>query len=87
MPNRITIKTLESMVGRLNQITNSPETMGSPDANIGHWMLSQAYGGVCVESITNSAGGTSCPIWIGHIPKRDAFAMLNVFLNGLEFKS
>ena len=90
MTDRISIKTLENMVARLNKMTNSPETYSHRDetgfhAHIGHWTLSQAYGGVCVERVMNEDGGVTCPIWMGHVPKREAYNRLRAFMAGLEY--
>ena len=90
---RISIKTLEILVTRLNKITNSPETPWTRDsngkmhANIGNFHLSQAYGGVCVHRMHSEGGGITTPISHGHIPKREAYNQLHSFINGLEFSS
>ena len=91
MTQRISIKRLEAMVEHLNKITDSPsaahtrQANGKLVANIGNWHVSQAYGGVCVERMTNESGGVSCPIWMGYIPKREAYDRLSSFIRGLEF--
>jgi len=91
MTDRISIKQLEAMVARLNRLTDSPpkpyerDDDGRLRAQIGNWHISQAYGGVCVERMANEGGGVSCPIWMGHVPKREAYNRLSAFIAGLEF--
>lgn len=55
-------------------------------AQIGNYHLSGAYGGVCVHCMHNDGGGVTTPIWGGHIPKREAEALMRAYLRGLEAK-
>lgn len=90
MTTRITTAQLETLVARLNRITNSPETPwtrvdGRNVANIGNFHLSFAYGGVCVHRMSNATGGASTPIVSYHVPKRELFDLLHAFIKGIEF--
>jgi len=80
-----TIALLEKRVALLNDMTQSPTTYRDENnkINVGHWFLSQAYGGVCVARIANENGGEQTPIWHGYIPKRDAFNRISAFTQGL----
>lgn len=88
MTQRTSIKTLESIVGWINDATNSPATPYTRDetgahANVGNFHLSQAYGGVCLQRMVNDAGGVSCPIGAGHMPKRELEGRLRAFYEGI----
>lgn len=90
MTTRITTAQLETLIARLNRITNSPETPwtrvdGRHVANIGNYHLSGAYGGVCVHRMANTSGGVSSPIVGHHVPKRELFELLYAYIRGIEF--
>ena len=75
--NRITEKHLQSVVDRLNRITNSPDEAyrtvdGQTVGNVGNYHLSHAYGGV------------SSPLSTGHVTKRELSGLLHAFINGIE---
>jgi len=89
MTQRTSIKTLEAIVGWINDITDSPSEPYTRDANgfhanVGNYHLSQAYGGVNLVRMVNDAGGVSEPIGPGHIPKRELEMKLRAFYAGLE---
>lgn len=89
MSDRITIKHLEGLVNRLNALTNSPQTPytrldGGVTANIGNYHLSGAYGGYALQRMENESGGVSCPLYTGHISKRELYNLLNAFVRGIE---
>lgn len=87
---RITEKQLESLCDYLNTITNSPATYGGRNeagqfkANIGHYHISHAYGGVCLHRVMNEGGGVNTPVVHGHVPKRELFNLMHAFIKGLE---
>ena len=87
---RITEKNLKALAARINEVTGSPNAMytrhadGSLTANIGHYYIDFAYGGVNLERITNEGGGCTCPIGMGHGPKRALWDKMHAFLSGLE---
>jgi hypothetical protein len=84
---RITRKQLQSVVDRINAITNSPsepytrQEDGSLKENKGCFFLSGAYGGWCIYRDGSQV------IWSGHIPLRDAYEQAHAFIRGLTFNS
>jgi hypothetical protein len=83
--NRVTEKDLEAIVNRINRITGSPaEPYINGKAQPGNYHISHAYGGVCLHRMSNTGGGVSSPLSIGHIPKRELAALMYAFINGLE---
>ena len=88
---RVTQKDLEQKATLLNEITGSPltawtRTDGKNTANIGHYYISQAYGGVNLMRNVNLGGGVSEPLSFGHVPKRELYPMLCAFIAGIESK-
>ena len=87
---RITERDLEGMVTRLNGLTghvNAAYTRGDDGklrANVGSYTLSGAYGGWELQQITNEGGGVTCPIGMGHLPKRELYGKLHAFIIGIE---
>jgi len=92
MTSRITIKHLDALANQLNELTNSPKEYMGTDANgksvcnIGHYTISQAYGGYCLHRIMNTGGGVNTPLCGGHIPARQLYNEMIAFIRGLEFK-
>lgn len=88
---RITRKTLQPVVDRLNRLTNSPMepwTRGEDGrflANIGNFHLSGAYGGWSLHRVVNECGGISDVFRCGHVPARDLYNQIHAFLRGIEF--
>jgi hypothetical protein len=87
---RITEKNLKALAARINEVTGSPmqtwsrKEDGGMVANVGNYHISFAYGGVNLERITNQGGGVSCPLGMGHGPKRALWDKMHAFLAGLE---
>lgn len=90
--NRVTDKHLQSVVDRLNRLTNNPldpysvvDTVGHfrTQANIGNYHLSYAYGGVCLHRTDNESGGVSTPIGPGYNTKRELYEKLHAFISGI----
>ena len=84
--DRITEKQLDALCLRLNRLTHSPETPYTDGkANIGNFHISHAYGGVCLHRMYNAGGGITTPLNACHAPKRELYAALHAFLDGIEF--
>lgn len=89
---RTTIKTLQYLVDRINQLTGSPTKPylrvdgDKLVAQIGNYHLSQAYGGVCLHRMHNDGGGVTTPLIWGHVPKRELEIALRAFISGLEIE-
>lgn len=90
MAFRITDKMLDTLAGRLNKLTGSPETSytrgedGRLRANVGNYYISHAYGGVCLHRMSNENGGVTCPLDNGHGPKRELWEKMHAFIAGIE---
>jgi hypothetical protein len=88
---RITDRDLQSLVDRLNTMTDSPAESWKPDASgrnraqIGNFHLSFAYGGVCLHRMSNESGGVSTPLVSYHTTRRELWQRLHSFIDGLEF--
>jgi hypothetical protein len=86
--NRITEKQLQAIVERINRVTGSPmEPYTNGRANIGHYHLSFAYGGVELHRMVNMHGGVTCPFGGGHVPKRELAQRMWAFLAELGAKA
>ena len=81
--NRITDKDLQSVVDRINHVTDSPALPYiNGKAQIGCHHLSHAYGGVCLHRIHNEGGGVSSVLCGHHIPKRELYGLMHAWLEG-----
>ena len=83
----VTLKMLESVVTRINTITNSPiETYSKVNdkytANIGNYHLSGAYGGYALHRMHNISGGVSDVFQCGHVSKRELMNRMQSFIAG-----
>ena len=88
MTYRIKQRDLESLVERINEITNSPKTYGTRDENgfrshIDHYHLDYAYGGVKMVRAMNDGGGIDVISTGGYGTKRELFNWLHAFISGL----
>lgn len=86
---RITIKDLERLAALANEVTNSPATYGTREngkftTNVGHFCISQAYGGVSLHRIHNEGGAVSDVFRCGHTTKRDLYNRMQAFLTSLS---
>jgi hypothetical protein len=83
---RVSKTTLQQKVSLINEITNSPREHsektkdGAYVSNIGHFYLSQAYGGYCLMRIVNLSGGSSTPIYGGHVSGKEMDFLLTGFI-------
>lgn len=87
--DRVSIKTLEAIVARINRMTGSPMepyTRGPRGlvANVGNYHLSGAYGGYALHRMSNDGGGVSDVLRSGHVPKRELRDLMFAFIEGLE---
>ena len=85
---RITQKTLQAVVDRINRTAGTPFTPYRKSgekfvAEIGNYHLDYAYGGVKLVQMSNESGGIRT-ITTGFVPKRELYNQLHAFLNGLE---
>lgn len=86
---RITIKHLDGLVNRLNNLTGMPLKPydGSPiKPQAGCYHISQAYGGYALHrmSLTDGCSGVSTPLHGGHVPARELYGQLCAFIYGIE---
>ena len=91
MNNRTTISLLNQLVEQINIETNSPLTIrthkdGKSTANVGHYCLDQAYGGVQLSRVTNTSGAERNVFTDGFTTKKEQERLIRAFLNGLETK-
>lgn len=85
---RISIQMLDNSTAALNQLTKSPlEYRTDKKTNIGHFHISQAYGGVCLHRTMNEAGGVEDVFRCGHVPKRELWNRIQSLFIGLDIKS
>ena len=88
--HRITNKDLERLCERINDLTGSPKTGwtkkqdGGFVANIGHYYIDGAYGGVALERMVTDGGGVEAVFSCGHVTKRDLYNRMHAFLDGFE---
>jgi len=96
MAQRITEKKLQLSVDRLNRLTSnhlcpfttSVNALGVKvmTANVGTYVLSYAYGGVCLNQIDNESHGVRSII-SGYQTKRDLYYRLSAFIFGVELRN
>ncbi len=89
MSERITQKNLDKLCDTINKVTNSPMTPytridGKTKANLGNYHISSAYGGVCLQRMSNESGGVSTVINLGYTTKRNLYDLMNAYLKGLR---
>ena len=89
MPQQITMRDLDGVVKRLNQITRSPLTPwehvnGQNVANIGNYHLDGAYGGWKLERMVNEHGGVTDVLYSGYESKRELYGMIHAYIRGIE---
>jgi hypothetical protein len=89
MTDRITMQNLESVVARINRMTNSPAESWStlPDgkhvSNVGNFHLDGAYGGYALHRMANTAGGVNDVLRIGHVSKRELYSAMFAYIEGI----
>jgi hypothetical protein len=90
MTSRITDKDLKTMVNRINELTGSPLEYSSIDengkrrANIGHYCLDSAYGGVKLVQVMTNGGGIREISSHGFGTKRELYIFMRGMIEALE---
>ncbi|MFA5154228.1 MAG: hypothetical protein WC554_16885 [Clostridia bacterium] len=89
MMDRITNKDLERMIKELNHLTNNPiepytKTDAGYTANLGHYHIDAAYGGVKLAQITSDGGGERDISHDGYGTKRQLYAFLQAYIEGIR---
>lgn len=87
---RVTLSMLKNRVAFLNKKMNRPEKYvseveGKRKINVGHFCISQAYGGYQLEEVCNDAGGVTNVFNIGHIPARELLSLICAFEAGMRY--
>jgi len=89
----VTKQMLQDKIDYLNYVTNSPDTpytrddSGKLSANIGCFTLYQAYGEVGLHRMVNEGGGITDRHIYGLHSKKELYALLSAFINGVEFNA
>lgn len=89
---RITVSHLRAQAEYLNKITNSSASYaivkdGRHIIQIGHWHISQAYGGYDLYRTVNDGGAVNDVFRCGHIPARELSGRISALIMGLESKN
>ena len=88
MSNRITSKTLDAVVDRINLLTGSPcatytkSADGKYKANVGNYHIYNAYGKYRLARVTNDQGGTTDVLSTGYVSKRELYSLMHAFIQG-----
>lgn len=88
--DRITIKTLRQDAEMLNRMTDSAleysavDSAGKRTSNVGHFHISQQYGGYALHRTMNDGGGINCIFNRGHMPARALHDLITAYRYGLE---
>ena len=74
-------------IDHLNEITGSPKAYRLDDGTIaiGHYTLSQSYGGYELHRVVNTGGGVTAVSNDGHGTKKQLGAFLSAFISGIEY--
>jgi hypothetical protein len=82
----ITLKKLQFVVDRINEVTNSPREYRGANGviAIGHYCLDGAYGGYALHRVCNTSGGITDISKVGHVSKRTLYDLMHAFLAGYE---
>ena len=89
----ITKQMLQDKIDYLNQITNSPikpymrSAAGNFIGQIGCFTLHQAYGKFGLHRMVNEGGGVTDRYIYGLHSKKELYALLTAFINGVEFNA
>lgn len=88
---RVSIVRLRNLVEHLNKITGSPSEYGERvdgrfKANVGHFMIGQAYGGYRLERVVNDGGAIDVISRDGYGTKRELDRFLSAFILGIEYE-
>jgi hypothetical protein len=77
--DRIKREELDRMAELINKMTGSP-----CDYGVGNYYINRAYGGYCLERMSNESGGCSDVFRCGHVPARDLYNRMRAYIDGLE---
>jgi len=82
---RVTKKDLEMVVARINKVTGNPpepytRQNGKYKANPGCYHLSWAYGGVCLEQMSNEGGGVRAGLYTRYTTKSRLMDAMQAYL-------
>ena len=81
---RITDKDLQDLVDRINERTGSPmQPWSNGQSNIGNYHIDNAYGGVALARMVNTAGSTERISLGGFDTKRNLYTWMEAYLCGL----
>ena len=81
---RITVADLQSVICRLNALTNNPTEEFTKDArafNTGCYVLYGAYGGYCLQQRVASGGVRT--VISGFVSKRELHDKINAYISGV----
>jgi len=87
---RITLNDLNATVHLLNSLTGNPITGwvtqadGTNFAQVGHYGIESAYGGVKLVQIVNPAGGCREPLGSGFTTKRILYGNIHAMIAGIR---
>ena len=84
---RISSKDLEAKVEYLNEITGNPGAYFNKvtkKANLGHYCIDGAYGGVSLHQVVTDGGGVRDIFNCGHVSKRELFSRISAYILGIE---
>lgn len=83
--SKIKMSQLESVIGRINRITDSPvSTYVACTAQAGNYHLSEQYGGYSLHRITSVSGGIRDVLSCGHVSKRELLSLMLAYIEGLN---
>lgn len=87
---RITVSDLDAAVHTLNRTAGTPDQgwITGPDgtntAQVGHYGVEAAYGGVKLVQIVNSSGGCTDVLGSGFTTKRDLYCRIHAMIAGVR---
>ena len=89
---RITQRYLDSLCERINDAQKTPTAPykridGKLTGQVGNYLISSAYGGVCLHQIANESGGARDVFSCGHITKRDLYNRMRAYLVACESRA
>ncbi len=84
MAYRVTNQQLDAVCDRINKALKAP-TQAWVDgvAQVGHYYVDHAYGGVCLHRISGDGGSVSTPLGQGCTTKRELCDQMHAFLAGV----
>ena len=90
--DRITQRYLDSLCERINDAQQTPPITykridGTLVGQVGNYLISSAYGGVCLHQIANVSGGARDVFSCGYITKRDLYNRMRAYLVACESRA